>query len=323
MSQSSFCARGRRAAFTLIELLVVIAIIAILIGLLLPAVQKVRDAAARASCENNLKQLGLACHNYHDTNGALPSGYVPDPANSSNGQIPWSQGPKATNDNVPTSLLPYVEQGNVYKLWSFTPPGTQNWGALGSPPTGPAAYVIKTYICPAGYVTPAFPYENFGSWNFGLTSYLANAGTLGYAAGEGLPPLEDGVFYGNSRTRLTAIADGTSNTLLFGERDYWEPNANGQCNKNVADWGAWGAASGIIYDMGDTTGSSWVSINTLCTGSIIYDQRINAFGSEHAGRGGANFAFADGSVHFLTNSVSLITLQYLSTRSEGEVFTLP
>src|SRR5262249_42694649 len=293
MSPSSIRARLRLAAFTLIELLVVIAIIAILIGLLLPAVQKVRDAAARVSCENNLHQLGLACHNYHDTNSALPSGYVPDPANSSNGQIPWSSGPNAKNDNHFISLLPYVEQGNVYKLWSFTPPGIQNWGTLGPPPTAPSAYAIKTYLCPAGKVTSAFPYENFVSWNFGLTSYLANAGTIGYRADVyNLPPVEDGVFYGNSRMPLTSISDGTSNTLLFGERDYWEPNANGQCNPNIADWGAWGAASGVIYDMGDTTGSAWVPINTLCTGTVDYNQRINAFGSQHAGRSGANFVFA-------------------------------
>src|SRR5262249_49920484 len=112
-------------------------------------------------------------------------------------------------------------------------------------------------------------------------------------------------------------------TLLFGERDYWEPNANGMCLQNIPDWGTWGAATGLIYDMGDTTASSWVPINTLCIGTINYDQRLNAFGSEHAGRSGANFTFADGSVHFLANSLNLITLQQLSTRAKGEVVTLP
>jgi len=336
MSPSSIGARLRQAAFTLIELLVVIAIIAILIGLLLPAVQKVRDAAARVSCQNNLKQLGLACHNYHDANSMLPSGYVPDPAiDASSGYLPGSSnptfGPGSRDDSPFISMLPYVEQGNVYNLMNINPanPATDqsaNWGYQGPPPTGPAAYLIKTYLCPAGYVTPLFPYESAAPWAkyvFGLTSYLANAGTRGYAYESGLAPSRDGVFYGNSKTKLQAITDGTSNTLLFGERTYWEPNANGQCNPNLADWGAWGAASGIIYDMGDVTGSSWVPINTLCVGAITYNQRINAFGSEHGGRIGANFVFADGSVHFLPNSTNLVTLQSLSTANGGEVVTLP
>ena len=310
----------------------VIAIIAILIGLLLPAVQKVRDAAARVSCQNNLHQLALACHNYHDTNGYLPSGYVPDPAiDVSSGYLPLSFGPGSRDDSPFISMLPYVEQGNVYNLFKINPANPNidqmvNWGVLGPPPTGPAAYLIKTYICPAGYVTPLFPYESAEPWaqySFAMTSYLANAGTRGYAFESNLPPKRDGVFYGNSKKRLTAITDGTSNTLLFGERTYWEHNANGQCNPNLADWGAWGAASGIIFDMGDITGSSWVPINTLCVGAITYNQRVNAFGSDHGGRIGANFAFADGSVHFLSNSTNLITLQQLSTASGGEPVTLP
>jgi prepilin-type N-terminal cleavage/methylation domain-containing protein/prepilin-type processing-associated H-X9-DG protein len=329
MSPSSIRARLRQASFTLIELLVVIAIIAILIGLLLPAVQKVRDAAARVSCQNNLKQLGLACHNYHDVNGYLPSGYVSDPgADSSDNYMTLNNsGPGARDDDAFISMLAYIEQSNVYNLFKIVPANqTANWGVLGTPPTGPAAYLIKTYICPAGYVSPLFPYESAAPWgpySFALTSYLANAGTRGYAYESGLAPSRDGVFYGNSKKRLTAITDGTSNTLLFGERTYWEPNANGQCNPNVADWGAWGAASGIIFDMGDTTGSSWVPINTLCTGAITYNMRVNAFGSEHGGRLGANFVFADGSVHFLSNATDLLTLQYLSTASTGEVVTLP
>src|SRR5262249_53047997 len=157
----------RQAAFTLIELLVVIAIIAILIGLLLPAVQKVRDAATRVSCQNNLKQLGLACHNYHDANGYLPSGYVPDPgADASDNYMTLNNmEPGARNDIVFISMFPHVEQPNVYTLFKTAPASqTANWGVLGNPPTGPAAYLIKTYICPAGYVTDLFPYESAAPW---------------------------------------------------------------------------------------------------------------------------------------------------------------
>src|SRR5262249_29383229 len=112
------------------------------------------------------------------------------------------------------------------------------------------------------------------------------------------------------------------NTLLFGERTYWEPNANGQCNPNVADWGAWGAASGIIFDMGDTTGSSWVPINTLCIGAITYNMRVNAFGRQHVDRLGANFDFAHCSGHSLPTAPTLLTLQYLNASAAGEVVRL-
>jgi prepilin-type N-terminal cleavage/methylation domain-containing protein len=131
----------RRRAFTLIELLVVFAIIAILIGLLLPAVQKIREAAARISCANNLHQLGLAAHNFHDSNSAFPPGYVP--------------GPPRTNEGVFIDLLPYVEQDNIYKQWVFTPWGYQNWGKANGP-AGPAWNVVKTYQCPTGCGAPNF-----------------------------------------------------------------------------------------------------------------------------------------------------------------------
>src|SRR5437588_2340830 len=179
MMSFRYLGRRPRGAFTLIELLGVIAIIAVLIGLLLPAVQKVREAAARLSCSNNLKQLGLAAHNYHDAQSAFPAGYVP--------------GPPATNNGVFIALLPYVEQDNIYKLWVFTPAGQQNWGKANGTP-GPAWNVVTTYQCPTGSAAPNFPTENWSGYKFGLTSYLANAGTRSYSV-----EAKDGIFFGNSK----------------------------------------------------------------------------------------------------------------------------
>jgi prepilin-type processing-associated H-X9-DG protein len=162
---------------------------------------------------------------------------------------------------------------------------------------------------------PELPTENWEGYKFGLTCYLANAGTRSY-------PVEakDGIFYGNSKVRMTEISDGTSNTLMFGERNYKTPGVNG-CTQDTWDWGAWGAATGIIYDMGDTHGSSRVPFNTTCSATVGENDRLNAFGSLHSG--GVNFVFADGSVRFLANSIDLVTLQALSTRAKGEVVALP
>lgn len=294
------CRAKGQSAFTLIELLVVIAIIAILIALLVPAVQKVREAAARSQCQNNLKQIALAAQNYHSAWKMHPPGFVTQPVKR--------------NDGVFISLLPYMEQDNVYKVWIFTPSGSQNWGTLANASTKGAANIVRALLCPTGCGAVAIT-ENWSGYNMGLTCYLANAGTRSYATQS-----KDGIFFENSRIRVTDIFDGSSNTLLFGERNYKERGANG-CSVDTWDWGAWGAATGVIYDMGDTHGSSRVPINTVCSATVNQDDRLNAFGSMHSG--GANFAFADGTVRWLGTETSLVTLQALSTRAGNEPVTLP
>ena len=128
------------------------------------------------------------------------------------------------------------------------------------------------------------------------------------------------MFFENSKVRIKDVLDGSSNTLLFGERNYRQPAVNG-CTLDTWDWGAWGAATGVIYDMGDTHGSSRVPINTVCSSTVNQDDRLNAFGSLHGS--GANFVFADGSVRFLTTDTNLVTLQALSTRNGNETVTVP
>src|SRR5438093_5171252 len=182
----------RKKAFTLIELLVVIAIIAVLTGLLLPAVQKVREAAARAQCTNNLKQIGLALHNYHDVNRCLP------PASTT-----------GTSFSALSMALPYIEQDNLYRLVHFD-------RTFDDPANDPARLTpVGLFRCPSDFDNP-MPERG------GAVNYMANMGTgivFGSNTGPnaGLPPA-NGVFYVNSATRLTDITDGMSNTALFSER---------------------------------------------------------------------------------------------------------
>ena len=269
----------RIMGFTLIELLVVIAIIAILIGLLLPAVQKVREAAARSSCQNNLKQLALAAQNYHSSFGTLPPGFN---ANSYMGSLGY--------------LLPYLEQNNVYNMipnFLFNPNVSNGvwWGFGGS--WAAAFSRIKTFECPSDGTlyfptagTFAYLTENGftltggyfpGNPGLGATNYVASAGALGDVSSSGDPFYGQwrGPFYRNSATTIVAITDGSSNTIAFGET-----------------LGGTNAPSGRDFNM------SWMGAGALPTAWDLIDPcHWYSFGSNHTGI--VQFAYSDGSVRAL------------------------
>jgi prepilin-type N-terminal cleavage/methylation domain-containing protein/prepilin-type processing-associated H-X9-DG protein len=289
--------RAKRLGFTLIELLVVIAIIAILIGLLLPAVQKVREAAARMQCSNNLKQLGLATHNFEGTHGHIP---------------PSATDVVGTRRGYMSYILPYIEQDNVGRIYDVT---TEWYAAVNQP----AIQVqLKVVQCPSAQnPRTSSGVTNGVSWSGGCADYGVLQGLDGSTVLMGIPagyPMR-GMTRDRETTRFADCTDGLSNSLLIAE-DAGRPAAY-QKGKRVGDlsnpeWGVWASRQFKIQPRGHTMDGT--AFPGPCAVNCSNDRGVYSF---HPGV--ANVGMGDGSVRTLREGLDIFVFYYLCTIQGGEV----
>ncbi|CAN5531324.1 DUF1559 domain-containing protein [soil metagenome] len=331
--------RSRRSGFTLIELLVVIAIIAVLVGLLLPAVQKVREAAARMSCQNNLKQIGLAYMNYESAySGFPPYAVQPNPTDPTTFPLAY----KAQGWGTP--LLPYIEQGNLYAQY--------NQNAIFSDPAVNQSIsnnFVKTFVCPStatanrlytagsSFSFPGIP----ATWTAAAADYVPTVNVRqALQTTAGISPTSAtqyaGILILNKKATLGSITDGTSNTSLVGEAagrpQVWQAGRLGTTDLGLpaktgndlgttsSPWmdrygGGWAdAGAGGCSLSGSAQDGSYASAGGSCTINCNNDLGFYSFHT-----GGANFVYCDGSVHYISSAATPLSIIAMISRSGGEV----
>ncbi|QDT53647.1 Type II secretion system protein G precursor [Caulifigura coniformis] len=294
--------------FTLIELLVVIAIIAILIALLLPAVQQAREAARRTQCKNNLKQIGLALHNYESTYSVFPN------VNAAHNPI--------SGTTFFASILPMLEQGNTYSRYDFNKGNSDpvNREAVGQQ--------IAAYLCPSGSMRRPVP-SCSGDSGRAPGMYAACVGSIAYdmywqSMGNPRPPLNGAIIYSDAvggKTAIRDFTDGTSNTIMIGETAYNLPSYKflpsdalcpGQSRYSFTYWSnPYPTSTGISTQYGFNLKDNGQP------GNGYTSSWVGTFRSEHTGT--VNFALSDGSVRGISDNISSVVLTSLATRSGGEV----
>jgi prepilin-type N-terminal cleavage/methylation domain-containing protein/prepilin-type processing-associated H-X9-DG protein len=340
-----------RRAFTLIELLVVIAIIAILIGLLLPAVQKVREAAARMKCSNNMKQIALACHNYHDQSGVFPPSVQIINPNKNAGQNDNLSAYRSIGfgPNWAVFILPFVEQGPLYNQYQAdilaftTSNGTnQNWRGL-------RGNKVPTYLCPSDTGQDILFSLQGGGWARG--NYAANGGAGWICASvNSIGTTDAGVFRGgvfsiNGGTKLTDIADGTSNTVFINEirvglndkdrRGVWAMGLGGSSLTGALGYGDCGTpndANEYSDDIEDCNqirqamgvgNSGLAKLKMGCSNDNLPNNWPNwQAGARSQHSGGVNAALGDGSVRFVRDTISVTAWHFNNGRADGQIVNL-